>query len=309
MKILLTGASGLVGGAFARAAARRGHYVVGTTLSYKEAIDGLAEHRSLNLTDAPALTSVVLDIFPDVIVNAAAISEPAGCEANPALAQAVNVALPELLARLAFHVSARFIHLSSEQVFDGNHPPYRPTDPTAPITLYGRQKLASEQVVHRVAPEFAVTLRAPLLGGNSPSGRRSLHERLFADWMSGRTPQLYTDEIRQVCHADNLAEVMVELCERPDVRGVHHWAGSEGLSRHELGERIRSHFKLTPAQAPLIAITRTADPAVARRRQADLRLVLEPLAGRLKTRPENFSTQLDQLVIPAPCRAWYQSLS
>lgn len=309
MKIFLTGASGLVGSAFARAAHRRGHHVIGTTFSYKEALAGLAERLSLDLKDAPAVTSTILDTFPDIIVNAAAVSEPARCAADPAHAQALNVALPELLARLAHHVSARFIHLSSEQVFAGDHAPYRPTDPTAPINLYGRQKLASELAVHRVAPGFAVTLRAPLLGGNSPSGQRSLHERLFADWAAGRTPRLFTDEVRQVCHADNLAEVMVELCERPDVTGVHHWAGADAFTRYELGTHIRDHFKLTPKQAPLDSARRTDDPAVARTRQADLRFILEPLAARLKTQPETCAQQLNQLVVPPACRAWYLGLS
>lgn len=309
MKIFLTGASGLVGGAFAQAAARRGHEVIGTTGTFAGSLAGLARHLPLDLTATDALTGHILDAFPEAIVNCAAVSEPAACTANPARSQTLNVALPELLARLAHHLSARFIHLSSEQVFAGDHAPYANTAPPAPLNLYGRQKLASEQVVHRVAPAFAVTLRAPLLGGNSPSGQRSLHERLFADWAAGRTPALFTDELRQVCAADNLAEVMVELCERPEVRGVYHWAGTETVSRLRLAERIRDHFKLTPAQAPLAATTRAAQPDAARSRPANLSLDLAPLAGHLKTRPEPFGAQLDRLVIPPPHRAWYHALT
>jgi dTDP-4-dehydrorhamnose reductase len=247
----------------------------------------------------------VLELFPEAIVNCAAISEPAQCEADPARAQALNVSLPATLARLAHHVSARLIHLSTEQVFAGDRAPYAVQAPPAPINLYGRQKLESERVALRGAPEFAAIVRAPLLGGNSPSGRRSLHERLFADWAAGRTPRLYTDEIRQVCSADNLADVMVELCERPGALGVFHWAGAEAHSRYELGRQIRAHFKLSETQAPLVAVSRSDDPTAAAKRQADLRLDLAPLVGALKTQPETFAQQLDQLVVPPPCRAWY----
>ncbi|HEY0947050.1 MAG TPA: sugar nucleotide-binding protein [Opitutaceae bacterium] len=309
MNIFLTGASGLVGGAFARAAARRGHVVTGTVGQFPEAIEGLARQLTLDLSDEAALTTQVLELFPEVIVNCAAISEPAQCEADPARAQTLNVVLPSALAQLAHHVSARLIHLSSEQVFAGDRAPYGITAPPAPLNLYGRQKLESERVVLRGAPEFAAVVRAPLLGGNSPGGRRSLHERLFADWAAGRVPRLYTDEIRQVCSAENLAEVLVELCERPALLGVFHWAGAEGLSRYELGQRIRAHFKFTEAQAPLVAVSRADDPAVAAKRQADLRLDLAPLAGTLKTQPETFAQQLEQLVIPPPCRAWYLALT
>lgn len=308
MNILLTGASGLVGSAFAQAAARRGHRVTGLVGAYTGDIAGLAAKRSVDLTDETALTAIILELFPDAIVNCAAVSEPAHCDADPARAQALNVALPALLARLANHLSARLVHLSSEQVFDGASPAsYTVKSPTRPINLYARQKVESERLVHTAAPEFAVTIRAPLLTGNSLTGRRSLHERLFADWAAGRTPKVYTDELRQPCTAANLAELMVELIERNDTRGVFHWAGADVLSRHELARRIRAHFKLGETAAPLEAITRAADSRTAAKRQASLALDLKPLAGVVKTPIETFDAQLDQFIIPPACRAWYFS--
>jgi dTDP-4-dehydrorhamnose reductase len=309
MNILLAGASGLVGSAFARAAARRGHRVVGLVGSYPGEIEGVAVKQPVDLTDEMKTTSAVLDVFPQAIVNCAAVSVPEQCDANPALAQKLNVELPALLARLAHHVSARLIHLSSEQAFDGTRTaPYAAGDPTSPINLYGRQKIESERAVHAAAPEFAVTLRAPLLMGNSLAGQRSNHERLFADWAAGKTSKLYTDEFRQPCTAENLAEAMVELCERDDVRGIFHWAGSEIISRYDLGLRIREHFKLNETHAPLARVTRAEQPEAARKRQAHLALDIAPLAGKLKTRPQSIADQLAELHVPPPGRAWYHSL-
>jgi dTDP-4-dehydrorhamnose reductase len=309
MTIFLTGASGLVGSAFAAAAARRGHRVVGVVGAFRGGIEGVAQVLALDLGSEMATTAAVLDVFPQAIVNCAAVSVPEACEKDPARAQALNVALPATLARLAHHVSARLIHLSSEQVFAGTRrEPYSREDPPSPINLYGRQKLESERAVHAAAPEFAVTLRPPLLTGNSATGERSLHERLLLDWMAGRTPRLFTDELRQPCSSENLAEVMVELCERDDVRGVFHWAGAEIMSRHQLGVRVREHFKLTAEQASIVATTRAENPAVARSRPPCLALDPAPLAGFLKTRPPDFKEQLAGLKIPAPCRTWYHGL-
>jgi len=308
MTILLTGASGLVGSAFARAAARRGHRVTAVVGDFAGEIEGAAEKISVNLADEAAATSAVLEAFPQAIVNCAAVSAPEACDANPALAQTLNVALPATLARLAHHVSARLVHISSEQVFDGQRTtPYSRDDAPAPINLYAREKLESERAVRAAAPEFAATVRAPLLMGNSLGGRRSTHERLFLDWAAGRTPRLYTDEFRQPCTADNLAEVLLELAERDDLRGVFHWAGAELLSRHALGQRIREHFKLTEKQAPLAAVARADTPEAARKRQPCLALDLAPLAGKLKTRPQTIAEQLGELKVPEPCRAWYFS--
>jgi len=306
MNVFLTGASGLVGAAVAQAAKRRGHRVVGVVGGYAGEIPGVEKKLVLDLTDETALTAAVLDAFPDAIFNCAAVSVPEACDTDPAQAQALNVALPAALARLANHLSARFVHLSSEQIFDGTRAtPYAAGDAPSPINLYGHQKLASERSVHAAAADLAVTIRAPLLMGDSLGGRRSAHERLFADWMAGRTPKLYTDELRQPCTAENLAEVVVELGERREVRGVFHWAGTELLSRHALGMRIREHFRLTEKQAPLMAITRAETPEAAKKRQACLALEITPLAGKLKTRPQSIAEQLGGLKVPPPCREWY----
>lgn len=309
MKLFLAGASGLVGSAFARAASRRGHTVVGAVGTFAGEIEGVAKKIALDLTDEARTSAAVLEEFPDAIVNCAAVSVPEACEIDPVRSQALNVALPTGLARAAHHLSARFVHLSSEQVFDGRRAtPYRPTDPVSPINLYARQKVESEQAVHAAAAEFAVTLRAPLLMGNSVAGKRSTHERLFADWAAGKTPKLFTDEFRQPCTAENLAEVMLELCERPDVCGVFHWAGAELISRHALGLRIREHFKLGATQAPIASATYADIPGAAAKRQACLALDLAPLVGKLKTRPQTVAEQLAELQVPAPCRAWYHGL-
>lgn len=309
MRIFLTGASGLVGAAFARAATRRGHEVAGVVGGFTGELEGVAQKITLDLADETGTSAAVLEIFPDAIVNCAAVSTPEVCDADPARAQTLNVALPALLARLAHHLSARLVHLSSEQVFDGARTlPYSAADKPSPINLYGRQKVESERAVHAAASEFAVTLRAPLLMGDSPGGKRSLHERLLGDWAAGRTAKLYTDELRQPCTAENLAEVMVEACEQRDLRGVFHWAGAELISRHALGLRLREHFKLTEKQAPIVAVTRAETPEAARKRQACLALDLAPLAGKLKTRPQTIDEQLDELKVPPPVREWYLGL-
>ena len=86
---------------------------------------------------------------------------------------------------------------------------------------------------------------------------------------------------------------------------MFHWAGTELLSRHALGLRIREHFKLTEKQAPIAAIARADTPEIAKRRQPCLALDISPLAGKLKTRPQSIAEQLAELKVPPPCRAWY----
>lgn len=308
MKVFLTGASGLLGSHVARVAARRGHEVTGIVDTWPHGVPGAGRVLRLDLTCEADVQRVVLDYFPDAIVNCAALSSPAAVDRQPERARDLNVALPETLAKLAHHLGARLVHVSSEQVFDGRtSTPYRADDPVNPINEYARQKMQSEQAVGTFARETGVTVRLPLLGGNSLTGTRSLHERLFAEWAAGRRTRLYRDEHRQVCTAENAAEVIVELLERSTPRGIVHWAGAEVHDRVTLGRAIATHFGL-PAASLIEEGTRADHPGGADTRQEWLALDCTPLVGLLKTRPETLGAMLDRLFVPQPCRAWYAAL-
>ena len=162
-----------------------------------------------------------------------------------------------------------------------------------------RHKVEAEDAVFAAAADRSVVLRLPLLMGNSPGGRRSVHERLLMLWAAGKPARLYLDEIRQTCTADSVARAMVEICGRSDLCGALHWAGAEPLSRLEIGRRVREHFGLSEQQAPIIAVARRDDPAAAASRQADLSLDLSPLAGLQKTRPQTFAEALAELKTPS----------
>ena len=168
MHILLTGASGLVGGTFAKLAAAAGHRVTGAVGRWPDPLPGLARQVAINLEDTPAVESLLREERPDLVVNAAAISEPAQCDAEPEKAHRLNVGLPGVLARAARETDARLMHLSTEQVFDGTRAPYAVNDARKAINLYARHKLESEDVVFAAAPDRSIVLRIPLLMGNSP---------------------------------------------------------------------------------------------------------------------------------------------
>lgn len=296
MRIFLTGASGLVGAAVARAANAAGHEVIGTVWRQTQVlVPGLARMEILDLTAAGVIPTALNAARPDVIVNCAAVAEPGACLADPAGSEAMNVRLPEQLAQSGI----RLVHLSSEQVFAGDRTaPHAPADEARPINLYGRQKLAGEKAALAAAPGTTVVVRLPLLTGDSFNRQRSLHERLLLDWRAGRTARLFTDELRQTCTAANAAAVLLALIARPGITGVRHWAGAELLSRHEIGCRIRAHFRLEERSALIVAVTRADQPAAAATRPACLALAVEPLATELGLTPQPFAAQLAELSAP-----------
>lgn len=305
MVIYLTGATGLAGSAIAEAACRRGHRVIGVGFRSEHPPPGLAKFLRLDLSDEHEVFESVLDHFPDTIVNAAAVSEPIRCEQDPEGSARLNIGLPAILARLSHHLSARLLHLSTDMVFDGKQRHYSPDSPTAPTSVYGHQKRDAEQEVLRAAGEFATVVRTTLLTGNSPTGRRSVHEKLFESWASGQTARLFSDELRQPCHAENLAAAVVEICERNDLFGTFHWAGAEEISRYEIGRRVLQHFKLPPELVEETSLNQ--DPRFAGR-PANLTLNISALAGKLKTAPSGFDAQVETFKVPPPFREWYHSV-
>ncbi|GHC12990.1 SDR family oxidoreductase [Cerasicoccus arenae] len=301
MKIIVTGASGLVGNAFLKEAARRRHELIAVSGTREATLPPGARSRQIDLSETAAIEALILEEFPDIIVNCAAISSPAAVEADPTKAEKINVALPRHLAMLANHLSARFYHLSTDMVFDGSQGPYRSTDAPNPRNLYGQTKMLAEREVLKFGKTFATVLRIAIITGNSPGGERSLHEKLFKQWAEGKRTPLYTNELRQPLGVDNLAEVLAELCERPSLHGLFHWAGQDRLSRYEIGQRILKHFDLPE---DLIEPIEASDD-----RPLDLTLDLHPLISKLRTPPLSFADQLAAMDPPVLCRAWHAAMT
>lgn len=306
MKIVITGAAGFLGREVVLAALRRGFDVVAVFHENEVFLPIVVRRVKADLADTATLQRFILQEFPDAIVNCAGATTIADCNADPARAEKLNVALPRTLAMLANHISCRFIHVSTDMVFDGDKGNYEHTDRPLPRNLYAQTKLLGEREVLKFGKKNAVIVRTTLLSGNSPSGNKSLHERLFAAWSNGKKTALFGEEIRQPVSVSNLADVLVELCERPNLSGVYHWAGSEKLSRWEIGMRIAEHFGLAPEK--FIEKTCYGNVAgAAETRPRDLSFILHPLAGKLKTRVQSFDELLDEMTVPANLEKWYEA--
>ena len=299
MKILLTGASGLLGNAYAEAAIRRSHEVIALSHSTLPSAIGIARTERMCGTELDRITSLCFEIWPDVIVNCAALSSSEEIEKNPGLAEKINVDLPRHLAQISAHMGIRFLHISTDKVFDGqNETPYRSTDMPTPNCLYGQTKLKAEREVLEHHPEDPIVLRIPLLMGKSPGGKRSVHETLFTAIDRGERPRLSCHEIRQPSSAGNVAEVLLELSESRNLHGIFHWAGTEALSRFEMGQRILKHFNRPDSIEPIDE----DDTNTATTGSGQWRFDLHPILNKLKTRPVNFDQALKELTDREPLR-------
>jgi dTDP-4-dehydrorhamnose reductase len=166
-------------------------------------------------------------------MHCAAMSRPADCQADPAAAWRLNVAAAAHLASLA--AESGFLFFSSDLVFDGRKGGYVETDPPNPLHRYGETKAAAEEIILRNRRH--IVLRAGLNSGASPSGRRSFNEEMAAVWRAGGIVKLFIDEFRCPLPAAVTARAVWELA-RPGCAGLYHLAGSERLSRVEIGRVV-----------------------------------------------------------------------
>jgi dTDP-4-dehydrorhamnose reductase len=184
----------------------------------------------LDLADFAAVERAWRADRPQLVIHCAAMSRSPDCQADPGRARLVNVDVTRALADLAS--DARMVFFSTDLVFDGRQGGYDEDAAPNPLSVYAETKVAAEQAV-RAHPRHLV-VRTSLNGGTSPTGNRSFNEEMRRAWRAGRVLRLFVDEFRSPIHASVTARAVWELALR-DVAGICHVAGTQRLSRYEIG--------------------------------------------------------------------------
>jgi dTDP-4-dehydrorhamnose reductase len=216
MRLLVTGAAGMLGRDVVAAAGDAGHDVVALARA------------DLDITDRDAVRAAVLAAQPDAVVNCAAWTDVDGAEAEEAAATAINGAGAGNVAAAAG--DALVVHVSSDFVFDGRaRAPYPEDAPTAPQSAYGRSKLAGEHAVAAAAARSAIVRTAWLFG---PHGRN------FVDTMRRLGAErdeiaVVDDQVGSPTYTGHLAPALVAIAER-GLTGILHAAGAGRCSWFDL---------------------------------------------------------------------------
>jgi dTDP-4-dehydrorhamnose reductase len=213
MRILVTGAAGMLGRDVCEAAA-----AAGCELS-------AFARAELDITDAGAVSAAVIEVRPDVVINCAAWTDVDGAEASEAAATAVNGVGAGHVAAAASAVGAWTIHVSSDYVFDGRkRSPYLESDAVGPVSAYGRSKLAGEEAVALAAPDAHTTVRSSwLFGAGGPCFPKTIM-RLAAD---RDALSVVNDQVGCPTFTGHLARALLELAEARIAGVVHVVAASE----------------------------------------------------------------------------------
>jgi len=232
VRILVTGASGLLGGRVAELLAED-HTVVAAR--HLTAPPRRLETIPLDLLDMASMRAAIDVGRPDAIVHAGALADADACERDPGLAARLNTDAACELARLSRSLGLRFVSISTDLVFDGHSGWSDEAVEARPLLVYGRTKLDGERAVLAELPD-AVVFRIALVHGCGFGARSTASETVAWALARGAPPRLFADQYRTSIDPESVASaVAAALTGRG--RGLLHLGGPERLSRLELGLR------------------------------------------------------------------------
>jgi dTDP-4-dehydrorhamnose reductase len=228
MKLLITGAAGMLGRDMMLAAGNAGHEVVGF---------GRTE---LDVTDAAGVAAKIEAERPGVVINCAAWTDVDGAESDEDGALAVNGEGAGNVATAAAAVEAAVLYVSTDYVFDGaKGAPYVETDQTAPLSAYGRTKLAGEEATAAANKRHFIVRSSGLFGIGGPNFVETML-RLAAD--HGEV-LVVRDQVSSPTYTWHLAYGIVRLIEGVEF-GIHHMAAAGACSWYEFAREIFDQAKV-----------------------------------------------------------------
>ena len=210
MKILIAGAGGLVGQALTEHCINIGDEVFALTRA------------EFDITDAANVLAVITRVAPDYVINCAAWTDVDGCETDPARCHAANAVGPATLAAASQSVSAGFLTISTDYVFDGTKPDfYTQRDDPNPLSVYAKSKLEGERL-SQLQYARTIVVRSGFIFG---SGGKNFLSTVVDRVNRGETPKAITDAWGTPTYAGHLAVRLRELADL-DLPAIFHVVNS-----------------------------------------------------------------------------------
>lgn len=228
-KILLTGVNGQVGHALLRVFSEQNVHCISL------------DRTQLDLTDTDAIRRAVQALKPDLIINPAAYTAVDKAESEPELAYAINAVAPQVLAEEAAKISARLIHFSTDYVYSGTKPePYVEQDPTQPLSVYGKSKLAGEDAIRAVCVPHLIFRTSWVYGAYGKNFMKTIL-RLAAERDELR---IVADQFGAPTSSSSIADALLAVMGlwNSDLAGTYHLVNAGRTSWHGFATAIVQEY-------------------------------------------------------------------
>ncbi len=241
-RVLVCGSNGLLGQRLAMLFDGKSDYEVLHTSHHRTfALDEPhIDYTQLDIANKSDVKSLVSSYRPDVVLNAAAMTNVDECETHRELAWKHNVTAVENLVEVCRRINAKLVHVSTDYVFDGMSGKYTEEDRAHPVNYYGKTKLAGENVIRSSGIDYAI-LRTVLLYGVGVGVKNNFALWVIDNLTEKKEIRCVDDQISNPTHVHDLAMAVKTAADEP-VSGVFHISGSEIVSRYAFAVKAAELF-------------------------------------------------------------------
>lgn len=241
-RILLIGSNGMLGQRLVESFNSTGKFELLCVSMEDESFLPGVEYKKMDIIHRQKVREVVLDFFPDLIINAAAFTNVDKSETEKETAWKINVTGVENIAFYSWTIDAHLIHFSTDYIFNGKNGPYTEDDLPNPLGYYGRTKLASENSI-RISGTKNTIIRTNVLYGPAKNGRPDFVKWVVNSLRDKKVIRIVTDQIGNPTYIDDLVAAINKIIKLKK-EGIYNIGGREMISRYDFTLRIADYFGL-----------------------------------------------------------------
>ena len=294
MKILVTGANGLLGQTVVKLLLEKQYEVIATGRG-EQRVDVNSSsgyiYKDLDITDGPAIEQLIMEQRPAIIVHAAAMTQVDQCELHKQDCYNINVTATRFIIDAAKAIGARLIFVSTDFVFDGNNGPYTENDEPAPVNYYGSTKLVAEKAVMESGLDYAIARTILVYGSVPATGRTNIVGFVRQNLEANKPIKMVTDQVRTPTFVDDLARGIILIIEK-NGKGIYHLSGEQEMTPYDIAIETAKFFGLSEDLISKASSNDIKQPAV---RPAKTGFNISKAKKELGYQPKSFREGLDDL--------------
>lgn len=239
MRILVTGATGLLGSRLVEKLVKKGYHVY-SGYNKHEPING--EPIKIDVTNENDVERTFNISKPDAVIHTAALTNVDECEVNKELAWKINVIGTKNIVNMSKNYNSFLIYVSTDYIFDGRKGMYKENDEPNPINYYGLTKLKGEEEVMRLN-NYSIVRTSVIYGSTPASGKVNFALWVIENLRKRKEIKVVVDQWNSPTLNINLADMIIEILERK-LNGIYHLAGATRINRYDFARLIAKTFEL-----------------------------------------------------------------
>ena len=232
LKILVTGAAGLLGEDVVRVLRSLGHEVF-----------EIKDEKDVDLRNSEKTVETILKFRPEVVIHCAGTHDIDGVERNPKSSYDNIVLSTRNVVDACKMLEAILVYPGSDYIFDGNkNEPYVESDTPNPLNIYGKAKLACEKIITGELSKYFI-IRLPILFGSGGSKNGNIIHKTYSEIKAGKSIMVSRDQVSSCGYTADVAKAFATIL-RTDHFGIYHLANQGYCSRYELYKEIARNLSL-----------------------------------------------------------------